>query len=112
MSEGLVIEANGLTKVFGDSFKAVDGVDFYVRTKEIFGFLGPNGAGKTTTIKMLCTLLKPTSGTANVDSHSITTRKPTLEDVFLYFTGRQIRESEATPLERIRTMRMQMTRGR
>lgn len=71
MSEHLVIEAKGLTKVFGDSFKAVDGVDFYVRTKEIFGFLGPNGAGKTTTIKMLCTLLKPTSGTATVDSHSI-----------------------------------------
>lgn len=44
----------------------MDGVSFDVREGEIFGFLGPNGAGKTTTIKMLTTLLKPTSGTANV----------------------------------------------
>jgi len=72
MSEDHVIEAEGLTKVFGNSFKAVDQVSFHVKRKEIFGFLGPNGAGKTTTIKMLCTLLKPTAGTAIVDAQSIT----------------------------------------
>lgn len=72
MNEDQVIEASALTKVFNDSFKAVDAVGFYVKRKEIFGFLGPNGAGKTTTIKMLCTLLKPTSGSATVNSHSIT----------------------------------------
>jgi len=72
MNESPIIEANGLTKVFDNSFKAVDEVSFEVGRREIFGFLGPNGAGKTTTIKMLSTLLKPTAGTATIDSHSIT----------------------------------------
>ncbi len=71
MSRDIVIEANSLTKVFDNSFKAVDGVSFYVGRREIFGFLGPNGAGKTTTIKMLSTLQKPTAGAATIDSHSI-----------------------------------------
>jgi ABC-2 type transport system ATP-binding protein len=59
------IEAEGLTKRFGD-FIAVDHLDMRVRRGEIFGFLGPNGAGKSTTIRMLCTLLAPTSGRATV----------------------------------------------
>ena len=46
--------------------EAVRGIDLSVRRGEIFGFLGPNGAGKSTTISVLCTLLKPTSGTATV----------------------------------------------
>jgi ABC-2 type transport system ATP-binding protein len=71
MSEDTIIEVKGLTKVFNDSFKAVDEVSFEVKRKEVFGFLGPNGAGKTTTIKMLSTLLKPTAGTAIINSHSI-----------------------------------------
>jgi ABC-2 type transport system ATP-binding protein len=49
--------------VFNSDVKAVDAIDFEVKEGEIFGFLGPNGAGKTTSIKMLNTLLKPTSGT-------------------------------------------------
>ncbi|HWO72556.1 MAG TPA: ATP-binding cassette domain-containing protein [Dehalococcoidia bacterium] len=64
------IEVLTLTKRFGD-FTAVDGVSFEVRRGEIFGFLGPNGAGKTTTISMLCTLLRPTSGTARIGGHDI-----------------------------------------
>ena len=59
------IEVRDLTKRFGD-FVAVDHVSFEVRAGEIFGFLGSNGAGKSTTIRMLCGLLKPTSGTALV----------------------------------------------
>jgi ABC-2 type transport system ATP-binding protein len=59
----VVIEA--LTKRFG-SFVAVDRLDLTVRKGEVFGFLGPNGAGKSTTIRMLCGLLKPSSGRANV----------------------------------------------
>ena len=55
-----------LTRRFGD-FVAVDRVSFDVKPGEIFGFLGSNGAGKSTTIRMLCGLLKPTSGTALVD---------------------------------------------
>src|SRR5438270_4048524 len=59
------IEVNGLDKRFGD-VHAVRAVDFEVATGEVFGFLGPNGAGKTTTINMLCTLAKPTAGSATV----------------------------------------------
>jgi ABC-2 type transport system ATP-binding protein len=72
LSEDIIIQADGLTRVFDNSVKAVDSVSFCVGRREIFGFLGPNGAGKTTTIKMLSTLLKPTAGTAIIDSHSIT----------------------------------------
>jgi ABC-2 type transport system ATP-binding protein len=61
----LAIEVSDLWKRFGD-VEAVRGVDFTVAPGEVFGFLGPNGAGKTTTINMLCTLAKPTSGSARV----------------------------------------------
>src|SRR5512147_556933 len=59
------IAVRDLTRRFGD-FVAVDRLTFDVRQGEIFGFLGANGAGKSTTIRMLCGLLKPTSGTALV----------------------------------------------
>jgi ABC-2 type transport system ATP-binding protein len=59
------ITVAGLTRRFGN-FTAVDNLSFEVRPGEIFGFLGANGAGKSTTIRMLCGLLKPTSGTAIV----------------------------------------------
>lgn len=64
-----IIKAENLTKTFGD-FTAVNNISFAVKTGEIFAFLGPNGAGKTTTIKMLTTLLVPTSGNVTVDDHS------------------------------------------
>lgn len=60
-----MIETHNLTKYFGD-LGAVQSVNFSVGTGEVFGLLGPNGAGKTTTIRMLTTLLHPTSGTASV----------------------------------------------
>ena len=69
MSE-LAIEVSDLWKRFGD-VEAVRGVDFTVAPGEVFGFLGPNGAGKTTTINMLCTLAKPTSGSARVAGHDV-----------------------------------------
>jgi ABC-2 type transport system ATP-binding protein len=59
------VNATNLTKHFGD-FTAVDGVSFKVHEGEIFGFLGPNGSGKTTTIRMLCGLLMPSEGSAQV----------------------------------------------
>ncbi|MGZ3534891.1 MAG: ABC transporter ATP-binding protein [Thermodesulfobacteriota bacterium] len=64
-----VIEVRNLTKKF-DDFVAVDNISFSVEAGEIFAFLGPNGAGKTTTIKMLTTLLKPTSGSMSVNGHN------------------------------------------
>ncbi|OUW33070.1 MAG: daunorubicin ABC transporter ATP-binding protein [Actinobacteria bacterium TMED172] len=61
----LAIETLGLGRSFGSNI-AVGGVDIAVRKGEIYGFLGPNGAGKSTTVRMLCTLLRPTSGVAKV----------------------------------------------
>jgi ABC-2 type transport system ATP-binding protein len=61
-----MIRVQHLVKKFGD-FTAVDNISFDVARGEIFAFLGPNGAGKTTTIKMLTTLLAPTSGTLEID---------------------------------------------
>jgi ABC-2 type transport system ATP-binding protein len=56
------------------TFTAVKGVDIQIERGEIFGLLGPNGAGKSTTIRMLCTLLEPTSGTAHVNGYDIVTQ--------------------------------------
>lgn len=61
-----MIRVQNLTKTFGD-FTAVKDISFHVGRGEIFAFLGPNGAGKTTTIKMLTTLLSPTSGAIELD---------------------------------------------
>jgi ABC-2 type transport system ATP-binding protein len=60
------ITARALRRTFKGGIEAVRGIDLTVATGEVFGFLGPNGAGKTTTVRMLCTLLPPTSGTATV----------------------------------------------
>jgi ABC-2 type transport system ATP-binding protein len=62
----LAIEVSGLKKSFKGGVDAVRGVDLEVREGEVFGFLGPNGAGKTTTVRMLCTLLPITAGSARV----------------------------------------------
>ena len=64
-STSSAIVAERLTRTFGDE-RAVDDLDLEVRRGEIYGFLGPNGAGKSTTVRMLCTLLAPTSGRAVV----------------------------------------------
>ncbi len=65
-----IIETHQLTKAY-NSLQAVDKLDITVESGEIFGLLGPNGAGKTTTISMLCTILKPTSGSATVNGFDI-----------------------------------------
>ena len=72
MSE-IVLDIQGLTRRFG-GFTAVDGVTLSVNAAAVFGLLGSNGAGKTTTIKMLTTLLPPSSGEAHVAGFSITTQ--------------------------------------
>ena len=70
-ADGNAIEVRGLTRRFGQ-FVAVDQLSFDVRRGEIFGFLGSNGAGKSTTIRMLCGLLRPTSGSAIVGGVDVT----------------------------------------
>jgi ABC-2 type transport system ATP-binding protein len=67
--EELIIDVKNLVKKFGE-LTAVNGVTFSVKQKEMFAFLGPNGAGKTTTIKMLTTLLHPTSGEIRINGFS------------------------------------------
>ncbi|HYX90756.1 MAG TPA: ATP-binding cassette domain-containing protein [Myxococcaceae bacterium] len=68
------VSVRGLKKSFG-TLEAVKGIDFDVKPGEIFGFLGPNGAGKSTTIKILCTLTKPTDGSASVAGHDVATER-------------------------------------
>ena len=67
------IQARSLRRAFGD-FEAVAGIDLDVGEGEIYGFLGPNGAGKSTTVKMLCTLLGITSGSATVAGFDVATQ--------------------------------------
>ncbi len=62
----VAIVARQLRRTFKGDIEAVRGIDLEVAKGEVFGFLGPNGAGKTTTVRMLCTLLPPTAGSANV----------------------------------------------
>jgi ABC-2 type transport system ATP-binding protein len=65
-----IIETRTLTKSYGP-IEAVRGIDLNIEKGEIFGLLGPNGAGKTTTIGMLCTIIRPTSGSASIAGYDI-----------------------------------------
>ncbi len=97
------IHAEGLVRRFGD-LTAVDGVDLDVSEGEIYGFLGPNGAGKSTVVRMLCTLLLPTAGSARVggldvvaDAHEVRfSIGVALQDAALddRMTGREILETQ------------------
>ena len=74
MSDRPVIRVQHVVKSFG-KVTAVNDVSFDVRAGETFAFLGPNGAGKTTTIKMLTTLLRPTTGALELDGLDVTTHR-------------------------------------
>ncbi|MDR3075366.1 MAG: ABC transporter ATP-binding protein [Candidatus Methanoplasma sp.] len=67
---GIIIKAEGLKKSF-DGFEAVRCIDIEVEEGEVFGFLGPNGAGKTTSIRMLTTMVRPTSGNITINGFSL-----------------------------------------
>jgi ABC-2 type transport system ATP-binding protein len=66
----VILRTDGLTKRF-ESLVAVDRLDISVNEGEVFGFLGPNGAGKTTTLRLLCALIGPTSGTAEIAGYRL-----------------------------------------
>jgi ABC-2 type transport system ATP-binding protein len=68
------VSVNGLVKRYGE-VEAVRGIDLEVHAGETFGFLGPNGAGKSTTINMLCTLVRPTAGSASVAGHDVVSER-------------------------------------
>src|ERR671917_446385 len=74
VSTSPAIEVDDLVKSFG-AVDAVRGVSFTVPPGEVFGFLGPNGAGKSTTINVLCTLARPTSGTARVSGFDVVAQR-------------------------------------
>jgi sodium transport system ATP-binding protein len=78
ISDFAVIHVDNLTKSFRDLRRgqvlAVDHISFEARAGEVFGLLGPNGAGKTTTMRLLCTVLKPTGGTARLAGYDIVTQ--------------------------------------
>lgn len=76
-----MIDVQNLTKKFGE-FTAVDSISFHVDKGEIFAFLGPNGAGKSTTIKILTTLLKPTSGTIQINEFNPITQQDDVRESF------------------------------
>ncbi|MHB8396642.1 MAG: ABC transporter ATP-binding protein [Thermoplasmataceae archaeon] len=73
-----MIEVSELTKKFGD-FTAVDSLTFSVNEGEVFGLLGPNGAGKTTTVRMLCSLISSTEGTATIGGLDISNRESAMQ---------------------------------
>jgi ABC-2 type transport system ATP-binding protein len=81
MADAIIIE--NLTKSFGERV-AVDRLNLSVRTAEIFGLLGPNGSGKTTLIRMLCGLLRPTSGRAVVGGCDISRESEQIKRVIGY----------------------------
>jgi ABC-2 type transport system ATP-binding protein len=68
------VSVKGLAKRYGE-IEAVREIDFEVARSEVFGFLGPNGAGKSTTINMLCTLVRPTGGSASVAGHDVVSER-------------------------------------
>src|SRR6202453_5129399 len=84
-SDELVVVTNGLTKQFGD-FTAVNDFNLEVRGGTVVSLLGPNGAGKTTIVRMLATLIKPSSGSAQVCGHDVVKESDTVRSL-LTLTG-------------------------
>lgn len=95
-----IIIIKDVTKKFGD-VTAVDNVSFTVNRGEIFAFLGPNGAGKSTTIKMLTTLLKPTSGSLSLAGHDVTKEQRAARRVFGIVFQDPSLDDELTALENL-----------
>lgn len=77
-----VISAKDVVKRFKGDIVAVNGISFEVKKGEIFAFLGPNGAGKSTTIKMLTTMLRPTSGKLRLAGHDVTRERDSARKAF------------------------------
>jgi sodium transport system ATP-binding protein len=98
-----MIKVEHLSKTFSDSKRgtrlAVDDVSFDVRAGEVFGLLGPNGAGKTTTLRMLATLLKPTTGTATLNGFEITRDPQKVREQIGFLSGDMGLYGRLTPLE-------------
>ena len=79
----LAVEAEGLVKVFGE-VRALDGLSFQVKNGEIYGLIGPNGAGKTTALRIVSTLLKPTSGSVKVSGQDVVNNASEIRKIISY----------------------------
>lgn len=99
-NENIAIDVLNLKKQFGN-FTAVDSISFRVRRGEIFGFLGPNGAGKSTTIRMLCGILRPTSGSGTVSGFDITSEPEKIKKTIGYMSQKFSLYEDMTVVENI-----------
>ena len=99
--EPFSVEVANLVKRFG-SFVAVDRINLEVRKGEVFGFIGPNGAGKSTTIRILCGLLKPTSGRAMVAGFDVSKNPEAVRQNIGYMSQKFSLYNDLTVIENIR----------
>jgi drug efflux transport system ATP-binding protein len=98
---GYSVEVETLVKRFGD-FTAVDRISFQTRTGEVFGFLGPNGSGKSTTIRILCGLLRPSSGRAMVAGYDVVESPELIRRNIGYMSQKFSLYADLTVLENLR----------
>jgi len=103
LPKGELIEITKLTKIFKKGGKeeviAINNANFTVNKGEIFGLLGPNGAGKTTTLRIISTILKPTSGDVKVSGHSVTDEPDEVRKNIGFLTGETRLYERLTPRE-------------
>ena len=99
-TQSVPLEVAGLTKKFGD-FTAVDHVSFTVQPGEVLGYLGPNGSGKTTTIRMLCGLLTPTEGAANIMGIDVFKNREQIKPMIGYMSQKFSLYDDLTVLENL-----------
>jgi ABC-2 type transport system ATP-binding protein len=96
------VAVEDLHLTYSDGTRAVDGLSLSIPEGEFFGFLGPNGAGKTTTIKVLATLLSPTSGTVHVNGVDVTARPTRVRESIGYMAQETSVDEELTARENVR----------
>jgi ABC-2 type transport system ATP-binding protein len=107
----LAVEAISLTKQFGQ-VRALDGVSFKVKPGEIYGLIGPNGAGKTTTLRIICTLIKPTTGIINIFGQDATQHPEKTRQIISYLPEESGAYPNLTGLEYLQFMaKLQKTQG-
>lgn len=94
------VEVSHLSRKFKD-FSAVNDISFYIPQGEIFGLLGPNGAGKTTTIRVLCGIMLPSSGTANVLGYDVARNPEEIKSRIGYMSQKFSLYNDLTPVENI-----------
>jgi ABC-2 type transport system ATP-binding protein len=99
----LAVEAISLTKEFGQ-IRALDGVSFNIKPGEIYGLIGPNGAGKTTTLRIVCTLIKPTTGTIKIFDQDATKQPEKTRQIISYLPEESGAYPNLTGLEYLQFM--------